>query len=129
LLLNLRKQLLYSITLPHYYEYIPVLVIVACYTAVTQSSVINPIAHTSRYCNVHLYACYMCVCIAGKTVGGVASSAGTNRAHFAVKESPEAAFVHPSSVNAERFRNASEKGQKPVWILYHTKVKTKQVVY
>jgi hypothetical protein len=70
----------------------------------------------------------MCVYLAGKTVGGVASSAGTNRAHFAVKDSPEAAFVHPSSVNAERFRNASEKGQKPVWILYHTKVKTKQVV-
>jgi Oligonucleotide/oligosaccharide-binding (OB)-fold len=65
--------------------------------------------------------------VTGKTVGGVASSAGTNRAHFAVKDSPEAAFVHPSSVNSERFRNASEKGQKPVWILYHTKVKTKQV--
>jgi acyl-ACP thioesterase len=63
---------------------------------------------------------------AGKTVGGVA---GTNRAHFAVKDGPEAAFVHPSSVNAERFKNASEKAQKPVWILYHTKVKTKQVHY
>eukprot|EP00611_Tribonema_gayanum_P030943 TRINITY_DN8773_c0_g1_i1.p1 TRINITY_DN8773_c0_g1~~TRINITY_DN8773_c0_g1_i1.p1 ORF type:complete len:501 (+),score=148.95 TRINITY_DN8773_c0_g1_i1:576-2078(+) len=64
---------------------------------------------------------------AGRVVGGSAAM-GTQRAHFALRDDPEAAFVHPGSINAERYRGQAEaSGRQPQYVLYHSRVKTRQV--
>ncbi|KAG5186900.1 P-loop containing nucleoside triphosphate hydrolase protein [Tribonema minus] len=62
-----------------------------------------------------------------RVVGGSAA-VGTQRAHFALRDDPEAAFVHPGSINAERYRGQAEaSGRQPQYVLYHSRVKTRQV--
>eukprot|EP00752_Nemacystus_decipiens_P002894 g2693.t1 len=48
------------------------------------------------------------------------------KGHFVTRDDSEPVFMHPSSVNHQRFANAAESGRQ-VWIVYHSKMKTKQV--
>ncbi|CAM9576881.1 unnamed protein product [Ectocarpus sp. 4 AP-2014] len=48
------------------------------------------------------------------------------KGHFVTRDDSEPVFMHPSSVNHERFASAAESGRQ-VWVVYHSKMKTKQV--
>ncbi|CAM9373143.1 unnamed protein product, partial [Choristocarpus tenellus] len=48
------------------------------------------------------------------------------KAHFVARDDIEPMYIHPSSVNHARFTQAASTGRQ-VWVIYHSKVKTKQV--
>ncbi|CAM9784136.1 unnamed protein product [Discosporangium mesarthrocarpum] len=48
------------------------------------------------------------------------------KAHFVTRDDKEPVFIHPSSVNHSRFTQAATSGRQ-VWVMYHSKVKTRQV--
>ncbi|CAB1110716.1 unnamed protein product [Ectocarpus sp. CCAP 1310/34] len=48
------------------------------------------------------------------------------KGHFVTRDDSEPVFMHPSSVNHERFASAAESGRQ-VWVVYHSKMKTNQV--